>query len=107
MRIAFGRVGSRRVSIKMLVAVLGVLLAAAVVGAALAATQTKKFSAAIEQTGQHSYLFTLTNDPTSTQPFGSANVTLPDAFSSISAPLQATTTDGKIWNVATVGRTLE
>lgn len=107
MRVAFLRVRSRRVSIKMLVAVLGALLAAAVVGAALAATQTKKYSAAIEQTGQNSYLFTLTNDPTSTQPFGSANVTLPEAFSSISAPLQATTSDGKIWNVATVGRTVE
>jgi hypothetical protein len=106
MQLSFGRDRSRFVPTRVVTAVLGVLLAGVVVGAALAATQTKKFSASIVQTAQTTYLLTLTNDPTSTQPFGSSNVTVPAGFS-VSSVSIASTPSGKTWTSTLSGSTIQ
>ena len=68
----------------------------ATIGVAPAATTTKKYDATIVQVKQNEYTFTLTNDPTSTQTLGAANVAVPSAFSEVSV-VDVTAPAGKTW----------
>lgn len=70
-------------------------LAVGVIGAAVAAPGTKAFDAGIVQSAQEAYAFQLQNLST-TQTIGSANVTLPGAFTDVSVEAPVTPV-GKTW----------
>jgi hypothetical protein len=90
------------------IALLAALMAGVVViGVGAAATATKNFTATIVQASQTTYTLTLTNGPSSTQPFGSANVTVPSEFSSVSVPPAPNVPGGKTWTSVLSGNTIE
>jgi hypothetical protein len=74
---------------------------------ALAATSTKKYVATIDQVAQNDYTFTLTNDPTSTQTLGSANVSVASGFSDVSVSAFTTAPAGKTWTSVLNGSVIQ
>jgi hypothetical protein len=80
---------------------------AVVIGAGSAATQTKNFSASLAQASQTTYTLTLSNNAESTQPFASANVTVPSGFTGVSVPATASAPAGKTWTSKLSGNIIE